>query len=107
MGPDQVEGFHPFNATVMRAPIPENKMLLAMDMYSGMTDSKEHLQSFVDVMAVYSPDDLVECQVFSLSLKGEALDWFHSLELGAIDGFTMLRNLFGQLYVSSKAQGLT
>lgn len=61
-----------------------------MDKYNGTTDLEEHLRSFVDAMAVYSPNNLVWCWVFSLSLKEEALDCFHFLEPGAIDGFAML-----------------
>ncbi|XP_014492283.1 uncharacterized protein LOC106754732 [Vigna radiata var. radiata] len=58
-------------------------------------------------MVVYSSNELVWCRVFSLSLKEEALDWFHSLPPGTIDSFVTLRQLFIQQYASSKAPGLT
>lgn len=101
--PDQAEGLQPFTTTVMRALMPDNKVLLAMEKYCGSTDPEKHLRSFVDAMAVYSSDDFMWCKAFSLSLKGEALNWFHSLEPGTIDGFATLWNLFGQQYASSKA----
>lgn len=94
--PDQAEGLHPFTARVMRAIIPENKVLPSMERYEGLTDPMKHLRSFVDAMAVYSSDELVWCRVFSLSLKGEALDWFHSLLPRSIDGFATWRQLFSQ-----------
>lgn len=72
--PDRVEGLRPFTAAVMRTAMPENKVLPTMETYSGTTDPEKHPQSFMDAMVVYSPDDLVWCRVFSLSIKGIALD---------------------------------
>ncbi|WVY94664.1 hypothetical protein V8G54_033752 [Vigna mungo] len=94
--PNEVEGIHPFTARVMRAVIPENKMLPSMEKYGGGTDSVKHLRSFVDAMALCSLNELEE-----------EIDWFHSLPLGTIDSFATLRQLFNQQYASSKAPGLT
>lgn len=58
-------------------------------------------------MAIYSSDDFIWCRAFSLSLKDEALDWFHSLQLEIVDGFATLRQLFTHQYASSRTQGLT
>lgn len=43
---------------------------------------------------------MVWCRVFSLSLKGETLDWFHSLEPGTIDGFDTLPRTEGLTYLA-------
>lgn len=106
-GRDQAEGLHPFTPRVMRAVIPENKVLPPLRKYGGSTDPIKHLRSFVDAMAVYSANELVWCRVFSLSLKEEALDWFHSLLPTTIDSFATLRQLFGQQYASNKTPGVT
>ncbi|XP_014511715.1 uncharacterized protein LOC106770417 [Vigna radiata var. radiata] len=87
--------------------MPENKVFPWVEKYGGATDPVKHLRSFVDAMAVYSSDELVWCRVFSLSLKDEALDWFHSLPPRSIDGFITLRQLFSQQYASNRSQGLT
>ncbi|XP_014496173.1 uncharacterized protein LOC106757853 [Vigna radiata var. radiata] len=105
--PDQAEGLHPFTVQVMRTIMPENKVLPAMERYGGSTDPVKHLRSFIDTMAVYSSDEMVWCRVFSLSLKGEALDWFHSLSPNTIDSFATLRRLFSQQYISNKTPGMT
>ncbi|XP_014524451.1 uncharacterized protein LOC106780663 [Vigna radiata var. radiata] len=105
--PDQAEGLHPFTARVMRTGMPENKVLPIMERYGGSTDPIKHLRSFIDAMAVYSSDETVWCRVFSLSLKGEALDWFHSLAPRTIDSFATLRRLFNQQYISNKTPGMT
>lgn len=41
--PDQAEGLHPFTAAVMRAPMPENKVLPAMEQCGGSTDPVKHV----------------------------------------------------------------
>lgn len=46
-------------------------------------------------------------QVFSLTLRDEALDWFHSLQPRTIDNFATRRQLFSQQYASNRVQGLT
>lgn len=60
-----------------------------------------------NAMAIYSPNEMVWCKVFLLSIRGEALAWFHSLCPRTIDNFEMLRNLFEQQFASSIAQNLT
>ncbi|XP_014506404.1 uncharacterized protein LOC106766165 [Vigna radiata var. radiata] len=104
---DQAEGLHPFTPRVMGAVIPENKVLPTIERYGGASDPVKHLRSFVDAMAVYSSDELVWCRVFSLSLKEEALDWFHSLQPGTIGNFAELRQLFTQQYAANKTPGMT
>lgn len=91
----------------MGAIIPEKKVLPSIEKYGGLKDPTKHLRSFIDAMAVYSSDELVWCKVFSLSLKGEALDWFHSLPPRTIDSFGTLRNLVGQQYASSQTPVVT
>lgn len=78
-----------------------------MERYGGVTDPVMHLRSFVDAMVVYSSDEMVWCRVFSLSLKEEVLDWFHSLQPRTVDGFPTLRQLFTQQYASNRTQVLT
>lgn len=92
--PDQAEGLHPFIAAVMSVPMPKNKVLPVMLRCGGLIDPVKHLRSFVDAMVVYSSDEMVWCRIFSLSLKDEALDWFHSLQPRTVDGFATLRQLF-------------
>ncbi|XP_014515523.1 uncharacterized protein LOC106773338 [Vigna radiata var. radiata] len=87
--------------------MPENKVFPWVEKFGGTSDPVKHLRSSVDAMAVYSSDELVWCRVFSLSLRDEALDWFHSLPPRSIDGFVTLRHLFTQQYASNRSRGLT
>ncbi|WVY91884.1 hypothetical protein V8G54_037398 [Vigna mungo] len=81
----------PTNAGRARAlhPLTTAIMPLTVEKYDGSGDPEEHLR------------------VFSLSIKGEALAWFHSLRPRTVDNFETLRNLFEQQFAFSKAQNLT
>lgn len=105
--PDQAEGLHPFTVQVMRVAMPENKVLPTMEKYGGDTDPVKHLRYSVDAMAVYSSNEMVWCRVFSLSLKGEALDWFHSLQARTVDSFATLRQMFTRQYAFSRTPAIT
>ncbi|XP_014491678.1 uncharacterized protein LOC106754192 [Vigna radiata var. radiata] len=87
--------------------MPENKVFPWVEKYGGVSDPIKHLRSFVDAMVVYSFDELVGCRVFSLSLKDEGLNWFHSLPPQSVDSFATLRHLFSQQYASNRSRGLT
>ncbi|KOM41133.1 hypothetical protein LR48_Vigan04g133100 [Vigna angularis] len=64
---------HPFTTAVMEEQMPERTFPI-LERYDGSGDPEKHLRSFVDAMAIYSPSERVWCRVFSLSVKGEALE---------------------------------
>ncbi|BAU01189.1 hypothetical protein VIGAN_11037000 [Vigna angularis var. angularis] len=84
---------HPFTATVTEEQILE-RAFLVLEKYDGSGDPEEHLRSFADAMTIYSPNENVWCRVFPLSIKGEALAWFHSLRPRTINDFATLRDMF-------------
>lgn len=75
----QAEGLLPFIVNIMEAPMPEKSTSPVFEKYDRSTDPYQHIHSFVNIMAFYSSSDLIWCQVFSLSLKGDALAWFNTL----------------------------
>ncbi|XP_047165756.1 uncharacterized protein LOC124834962 [Vigna umbellata] len=102
----RVRALHPFTATIMAEQIPD-RMFPTLDKYDGSGDPEEHLRSFVDAMTVYSPRENVWCRVFSLSIKGEALAWFHSLRPRTINSFATLRDMFERQFSAVRARNLT
>ncbi|XP_047150471.1 uncharacterized protein LOC124822506 [Vigna umbellata] len=90
----------------MEEQIPE-RAFLVLEKYDGAGDPEEHLRSFVDAMTTYSPNENVWYKVFSLSIKGEALAWFHSLRPLTINDFATLRDMFERQFSTSKARNLT
>ncbi|XP_047180349.1 uncharacterized protein LOC124847011 [Vigna umbellata] len=90
----------------MEEQIPD-RAFPALEKYDGLGDPEEHLRSFVDVMAIYSPRENVWCRVFSLSIKGEALAWFHLLRPRTINNFATLRDMFERQFSAGRARNLT
>ncbi|XP_047149020.1 uncharacterized protein LOC124821199 [Vigna umbellata] len=102
----RVRALHPFTATIMEEQIPD-RMFPSLEKYDGSGDPEEHLRSSVDAMTVYSPRENVWCRVFSLSIKGEALAWFHSLRPRTINSFATLRDKFERQFSAGRARNLT
>ncbi|XP_052728502.1 uncharacterized protein LOC108327337 [Vigna angularis] len=102
----RARALHPFTAAVMEEQIPE-RAFPVVEKYDGSGDPEEHLRSFVDAMTIYSPSENVWCRVFSLSIKGEALAWFHSLRPRTINNFATLRDMFERQFSTDRAQNLT
>lgn len=59
--------------------------------YDGMTDPEAHIKTFTNVMAFRTGSDAIWCRAFSLSLEGEALEWFNSLPPNSIENFEGMR----------------
>ncbi|XP_017413009.1 uncharacterized protein LOC108324579 [Vigna angularis] len=102
----RARALHPFTAAVMEEQIPE-RAFPVLEKYDGSGDPEEHLRSFVDAMTIYSPSENVWCRVFSLSIKGEALAWFHSLRPRTISNFATLRDMFERQFSAGRARNLT
>lgn len=76
-------------------------------MYDGTTDLEAHIKSFTNAMAFRTGCDAVWCRAFSLSLEGEALEWFNSLPNDSIENFKGLGNMFKKQFVACNAQDIT
>jgi hypothetical protein len=50
-----------------------------IESYDGRGDPANHLENFQTHPSSYNLPDEVACQVFPLTLKGEARDWFNGL----------------------------
>lgn len=50
---------------------------------------------------------MIWCRAFSLSLEGEALEWFNSFPPNSIESFKGLKVMFGKQFASSRSQDLT
>lgn len=58
-------------------------------------------------MAFRTGCDAIWCRAFSLSLEGEALEWFDSLPNGSIEDFKSLGNMFKNQFAACHAQDVT
>ena len=71
----------------------------AMD--DGSSNPYDHMLHFNQAMILNAGDDRLLCKVFSASLKGPALAWFHKLPQRSINTFSELWAAFVSLYMCS------
>ncbi|XP_052735490.1 uncharacterized protein LOC108328707 [Vigna angularis] len=96
----------PFTDTIMQAHMPD-KPPPVLDRYDGSADPDNHMRNFIDSMAFYTDNDPVICRAFSLSLKDDALEWFHTLPRNSIDCFATIETLFRKQYATNKKPEMT
>ncbi|XP_017441036.1 uncharacterized protein LOC108346469 [Vigna angularis] len=96
----------PFTDAIMQAHMPD-KPPPALDRYDGSADPDNHMRNFIDSMAFYIDSDPVICRAFSLSLKDDALEWFHTLPGNSIDCFATIETLFRKQYATNKKPEMT
>lgn len=76
-------------------------------MYDGTTDPKAHIKALTNAMAFRTDSDAIWCRAFSLSLKGEALEWFNSLPKNSIENFESIRRMFKKQFTAYNTQDVT
>ncbi|XP_017418642.1 uncharacterized protein LOC108329115 [Vigna angularis] len=96
----------PFTEAIMQAHMPEKPPPM-LERYDGSTDPDNHFRNFVDAMAFYTDNDPVICRAFSLSLKDEALEWYHTLPQNSVDCFATVEALFRKQYAANKRPEMT
>ncbi|XP_017428957.1 uncharacterized protein LOC108337030 [Vigna angularis] len=78
-----------------------------LERYDGSVDPDNHLRNFIDAMAFYTDNDPVICRAFSLSLKDEALEWYHTLPQNSVDCFATVEALFRKQYATNRRPKMT
>ena len=73
-------------------------------MYDGSSNLYDHMMHFNQAMILSVGNDHLLCKVFSASLKGPALAWFHKLSRGSINSFSKLWATFVSQYLCSVRQ---
>ncbi|XP_014491816.1 uncharacterized protein LOC106754319 [Vigna radiata var. radiata] len=101
-----VEGL-PFTRAIMDVHISEHFVPPQLSIYDGTTDPDDHIQAFSTRMAFRTGNRAIWCRAFSLSLEGEALEWFNALPAGSIQSFEGLKEMFGRQFAGSRAEDPT
>ena len=83
---------------------PRGFVILPFAMYDDSSDPYDHMLHFNQAMILNVGDDRLLCKVFSTSLKGPALAWFHKLPRGLINSFGELWVVFVSQYLCSVRQ---
>ncbi|XP_014519762.1 uncharacterized protein LOC106776809 [Vigna radiata var. radiata] len=78
-----------------------------IERFDGTSDPEHHIRNFIDSMAFYSKSDPIKCRAFSLSLKGEALEWYYTLPPNTVDNFRTVITLFRKQYAANRKEEVT
>ena len=73
-------------------------------MLDGSTDPYDHMLHYNQAMTLNVGNDLLLCKVFSASLRGPALAWFHKLPQSSINTFNKLWGVFISQHLCSVSQ---
>ena len=73
-------------------------------MYDGSSNPYDHMLHFNQAMILNTGNSRLRCKVFSASLKGPALAWFHKLPRGSLNSFDELWATFVSQYLCSVRQ---
>ena len=96
---DQVNST-PFTLDIEQAVHPKRFSTPSFLHFKGDSDPESHLKHFKSVMILHQADDALMCKVFTITLRGAAQDWFHTLPSRSISSFKELAYVFTKEYTS-------
>ena len=96
--------FSPLGQHILDYEPPCGFVIPPFSMYDDSSDPYDHMLHFNQAMILIVGDDRLLCKVFSASLKGPALSWFHKLPRGSINSFDELWAVFVSQYLCSVRQ---
>ena len=91
----------PFVPSILHQDALPHFVLPKFQMDDGLEDPFDHLMHFCQIMTLHSGNDTLLCKVFSSSLAGPALSWFHRLSPNTITPFRCLSEIFVTQYMCS------
>ncbi|XP_014524387.1 uncharacterized protein LOC106780606 [Vigna radiata var. radiata] len=96
-----------FVREIMEVHISKQFIPPQFKMYDGTSDPTAHVKSFINAMTFRTGCDAIWCRTFSLSLEGEALEWFNSLPVNSVENFKSLGEMFKKQFAACNAEDVT
>ena len=90
-----------FVLAVLNHDAPPHFALPKFHMYDGLQDPLDDLMRFRRIMTLQTSNDAFLYKVFSLSLAGPTLSWFHNLAPNTVTSFRCLTEKFFTQYMCS------
>ena len=84
----------PFTAAVLECPVSLKFRLPQLELFNGLKDPQDHLNTFKTTLGLQQPADEILCRSFPTTLKDAAREWFTKLLTSSIDDFEQLSNAF-------------
>ena len=84
----------PFTTAVFECPVPSKFRLPQLELFDGLKDPQDHLNTFRTTLGLQQPLDEILCRSFPTTLKAATREWFTKLPNSSIDNFEQLSNAF-------------
>ena len=83
-----------FTSVVLECPVLLKFRLPQLELFDGLRDPQDHLNTFKTTLGLQQPPDEILCCSFPNTLKGAVKEWFTKLLTSSIDNFEQLSNAF-------------
>ena len=92
----------PFTAEVLHFPLPTKFRMPQVEVFGGVIDPVDHLNTYKNQMELHGYQDPVRCRAFATTLKGPALAWFNRLPPSSISSFRELSIAFISHFIGAR-----
>ena len=92
----------PFTAEVLRYPLPAKFRMPQVEIFDGVKDPVDHLNTYKNQMELHGYQDHVRCRAFTTTLKGPALAWFNRIPPSSISSFRELSIAFVSNFIGAR-----
>ena len=92
----------PFTAGVLRYPLLAKFRIPQVEVFDGVKDPVDHLNTYKNQMELHRYQDPVRCRDFASTLKGPALAWFNRIPPSSISSFRELSIEFVSHFIGAR-----
>ena len=92
----------PFTTEVLRYPLPAKFRMPQVEIFDGVKDPVDHLNTYKNQMELHGYQDPVRCRAFATTLKGPALAWFNRIPPSSISSFKELSIAFVSHFIGAR-----
>ena len=76
-----------FTSVVLECPVLSKFRLPQLELFDGLRDPQDHLNTFKTTLGLQQPPDKILCRSFPTTLKGAAWEWFTKLPTSSVNSF--------------------
>ena len=92
----------PFTPEVLNYPLPAKFRMPQVEVFDGVKDPVDHLNTYKNQMELHGYPDPVRCRAFATTLKGPAMAWFNRIPPSTISSFRELSIAFVSHFIGAR-----
>ena len=92
----------PFTPEVLNYPLPAKFRMPQVEVFDGVKDPVDHLNTYKNQMELHGYPDPVRCRAFATTLKGLAMAWFNRIPPLTVSSFKELSIAFVSHFIGAR-----